>query len=60
MVTVIEGLPSNGAFLEELSGSLKRACGTGGTVRPGAIELSGDVRERIRTLLSARGFTVKG
>jgi translation initiation factor 1 (eIF-1/SUI1) len=33
---------------------------TGGTVRPGAIELAGDVRERLRTLLEARGFVVKG
>lgn len=60
MVTVVDGLPSNATFLEELAGSLKKACGTGGTVRPGAIELSGDVRDRLRALLSARGFTVKG
>lgn len=59
-VTVIDGLPDNAAFLEELAGALKRACGTGGTVRPGAIELAGDVRERIRPMLAARGWTVKG
>ena len=59
-VTVIDGLPHNTDFLEELAGSLKRSCGTGGTVRSGAVELNGDVRERIRPLLSARGYTVKG
>jgi translation initiation factor 1 len=59
-VTVIDGLPDNAAFLDELAGTLKRACGTGGTVRPGAVELAGDVRERIRPLLAARGWTVKG
>ncbi len=59
-VTVIDGLPDNTVFLTELAGALKKACGTGGTVRPGAVELSGDVRERVRPLLAARGWTVKG
>ena len=59
-VTVIDGLPDNAAFLDELAGELKKTCGTGGTVRPGAVELSGDVRGRVRTLLASRGWTVKG
>lgn len=59
-VTVIAGLPDNAAFLEAIAGELKKSCGTGGTVRPGAVELSGDVRERVRTLLASRGWTVKG
>ena len=59
-VTVVDGLPNNSPFLAELATALKKACGTGGTVRPGAIELSGDVRERIRPLLAARNFLVKG
>ena len=56
-VTVVDALPDNGPFLEELAKALKKACAVGGTVRPGAIELAGDVRERVRTLLQARGFT---
>lgn len=59
-VTVIDGLPDNAAFLGDLAGELKKSCGTGGTVRPGAVELSGDVRERVRALLASRGWTVKG
>jgi len=59
-VTVVDGLPHNAGFLAELAGELKKACGTGGTVRTGAVELNGDVRERIRPLLAARGYTVKG
>jgi translation initiation factor 1 len=59
-VTVIDGLPDNAAFLEELAAALKKSCGTGGTTRPGAVELAGDVRERVRSLLAARGFVVKG
>lgn len=59
-VTVIGGLPANGEFLAALAAALKQACGTGGTVRTGAVELSGDVRDRIRPLLAARGWDVRG
>src|SRR4029079_2623307 len=38
MVTVVDGLPQNTAFLKELSQELKRACGTGGTASGGAVE----------------------
>jgi translation initiation factor 1 len=60
VVTVIDGLPNNSGFLKELVQDLKRACGTGGAVRDGAIELQGDLRERVRSLLQSKGFTVKG
>ena len=59
-VTVIDGLPRNAAFLKELSQELKRACGTGGTVIDGGIELHGDLRERVREVLAQKKFTVKG
>jgi translation initiation factor 1 len=59
-VTVIDGLPDNAPFLDELSRFLKKACATGGTVRTGAVELAGDVRDRVRGLLRDRGFTVRG
>ena len=59
-VTVIDGLPRNEAFLEGLAKELKKACGTGGAVREGAVELQGDRRERLRTLLETRGYQVKG
>lgn len=59
-VTVIDGLPRNTAFLKDLSQELKRACGTGGTVVDGGIELHGDLRERVRGVLIQKGFTVKG
>lgn len=60
MVTVIFALPNNAAFLKELAAKLKAACGTGGTVKPGIVELAGDVRDRVRPLLEARGIRVKG
>lgn len=59
-VTVVDGLPRNAGFLKELSQELKRACGTGGAVEDTAIELQGDVRERVRPVLLAKGFIVKG
>ena len=59
-VTVIDGLPDNRSYLDELCRALKKACGTGGTAGEGAIELQGDQRERLRELLSGRGMSVKG
>jgi translation initiation factor 1 len=59
-VSVVYDLPRNAAFLKELCAELKRACGTGGTVVDGAVELQGDLRDRIRELLVKKGFGVKG
>lgn len=59
-VTVVDGLPRNAAFLKELCQELKRACGTGGTVADGAVELQGDLRERVREVLLEKEFVVKG
>jgi translation initiation factor 1 len=59
-VTVVDGLPRNERFVEELARELKRALGTGGTAREGAIEIQGDRRERLRALLAAKGYRVKG
>lgn len=59
-VTVVDGLPRNAAFLKELCQELKRACGTGGAVAEGAVELQGDLRDRVRALLVSKGIAVKG
>lgn len=59
-VTVIYDLPNNAKFLKELSQELKRACGTGGTVAENTVELNGDLRERVRDLLTKKGYRVKG
>ncbi len=59
-VTVVDGLPRNASFLSALAKELKRACGTGGTVASGCIEIQGDQRERLRPLLRSRGLTVRG
>jgi translation initiation factor 1 len=59
-VTVVYDLPRNAAFLKELCQELKKTCGTGGAVDDGAIELQGDLRDRVRELLMKKGFLVKG
>jgi translation initiation factor 1 len=59
-VTVIDGLPQNRDFLRQLATELKKACGAGGTAGDGAVEIQGDRRERLRPLLAAKGYTVKG
>lgn len=59
-VTVIYDLPRNQAFLKDLASELKRACGTGGAVVENAVEIQGDLRERIRDVLTTKGWTVKG
>ena len=59
-VTVVYGLPNNAAFLKDLTQELKRACGTGGTATDDGVELQGDLRDRVRELLIAKGFGVKG
>jgi translation initiation factor 1 len=59
-VTVVYGLPENDEFLKELGQLLKRACGTGGTVVDGGVELQGDLRDRVREVLVKQGYVVKG
>ena len=59
-VTVVESLPRNRDFLKKLAGELKRACGSGGKAGETHIEIQGDHRETLRTLLRSKGWTVKG
>jgi translation initiation factor 1 len=59
-VTVVFGLPDNQPFLKELAQQLKRACGAGGTVVEGGVELQGDLRTRVREVLEKQGYAVKG
>lgn len=59
-VTVVYDLPNNTEFLKTLAKELKQACGTGGAVVENRVEIQGDLRERIRGLLAAKGWIVKG
>jgi translation initiation factor 1 len=59
VVTVISGLPGGKAEVTELARGLKAACGAGGTVKDGVLELQGDHRERAEAALAARGLRSK-
>jgi len=56
-VTVVKnfvgiGLPEK----ETLAKAMQRACGTGGTVKDGQIEIQGDKREAVAKILTEAGF----
>jgi translation initiation factor 1 len=58
-VTVVRGLALDDAGLVKLAQQLKTACGSGGTVKEGAIEVQGDHCEKVIALLQAQGHAVK-
>jgi translation initiation factor 1 len=60
VVTVVRGLPEEGNDLPELLTKLKSACGAGGALKDGEIEIQGRQLERVRELLQKIGFKVKG
>ena len=56
-VTVIDGFIGIGLpEKEQLAKKMRAACGCGGTVKAGAIEIQGDQREKIVQILTAAGF----
>jgi translation initiation factor 1 len=56
-VTVVRGLPRGD--VQSVASELKRHCGTGGSVKDGAVEIQGDHREKVAARLQSRGYTVK-
>ncbi len=59
LVTVVTGLPGDEAALKAVLSELKRLCGTGGTLRDGAVEVQGDHRDKVAAHLGAQGHRVK-
>ena len=56
-VTVVKGFVGIGLpEKEQLAKAMQRACGTGGTVKNGQIEIQGDKREAVARILSEAGF----
>lgn len=58
-VTLVRGVDLEADALAALGKRLRSACGAGGTLRDGVIEIQGEHRERIVALLAAQGFSVK-
>ncbi len=58
-VTLVRGLSLEPMALAALGKQLKAACGSGGTVKDGVVEIQGDHCERVVQTLQAQGFVVK-
>jgi translation initiation factor 1 len=58
-VTILRGLQLTEADLKTLGKDLKQACGTGGTVKDGTIEIQGDHREKLAARLKILGYRTK-
>ena len=58
-VCLVTGIDADDATLNALAAELKKKCGCGGAVKDGVIEIQGDKRDLIKTLLEAKGMKVK-
>jgi translation initiation factor 1 len=59
VVSVITGLPLGEAELATLAAELRKRCGSGGTVRAGAIEIQGEHRDMLVAELVRRGYQAR-
>jgi translation initiation factor 1 len=58
-VTAVFGVPLDNKKLQQFAKTLKRLCGTGGTVKDGVIIIQGDYRETLLKEIEKQGYTVK-
>lgn len=59
VVTLVKGLALDDAALTAVAKQLKSACGSGGSVKDGVIEVQGDHVERLMGMLQAQGHRAK-
>lgn len=58
-VTVVRDLQLTPQDLKKLAKQLKQTCGSGGTIKDGAIEIQGDHREKVAATLNKLGYKTK-
>jgi len=58
-VSLVQNLTLSDADLKSLAKQLKQACGSGGTIKDGVIEIQGEHREKIADVLRKLGYKVK-
>jgi translation initiation factor 1 len=59
VVTLVRGLPLAQEALAALGKQMRTACGTGGTLKEGVLELQGDHADRVVAWLIAEGYKAK-
>jgi translation initiation factor 1 len=58
-VTLITGLTGSEEEQRQFASEMKRRCGTGGTLKDGAVEIQGDHRDLILEILKGKGMKSK-
>jgi translation initiation factor 1 len=58
-VCLITGIDADDTELAKIAAELKKKCGCGGALKDGVIEIQGDKRDLIKSLLEAKGMKVK-
>ena len=59
ILTVIRGYVGNTQNLNELARELKKSCGVGGSVKNNEILIQGNVREKVLSILTEKGYSAK-
>lgn len=57
--TVVAGFVLSDADRKALAAALRKACGAGGSDSPEHVEVQGDHREKVKAILSGKGWRVK-
>ena len=58
-MTLVRGLSLDATALADVAKKLRTACGAGGTVKDGVLEVQGDHCERVLDWLRSQGFVAK-
>lgn len=58
-VCIISGIELAPEEFKKLAQNIKKKCGKGGAVKDGTIEIQGDDREQLKTILESMGYKCK-
>lgn len=58
-VIIVSGIQTSPDELKKLAQMLKKKCGTGGAVKDDVIEIQGDDREKVKSVLESAGYKCK-
>ena len=58
-VTLVKNLILSEKDMKALAKKLKQACGSGGTIKDGVIEIQGEKRKKIAEVLEKLGYSIK-